>query len=263
MSAPEGTRCEDFPPLLSPLEYDFDAVRAAEDDEANERMFECIGRVLAARHKKIQPEEQLANIRSRFPSAAAFLEASPYMLRRSGVDNLDSHYFTMLPAIARRAARESMGEKPRLNTLSKMAEYLKTLFIGVHIECFYLVLLSASGLLIDAMQVQHGTVDSTPFYLRETLAIAINREAKALVLCHNHPGGTLRPSREDLVCTLSVLNSVIALGVPMLDHVIIARDRAVSIRDSGLLPANLWTLQDPKNRLLANWVDVDLLADLP
>ena len=137
------------------------------------------------------------------------------------------------------------------------------LFIGVHIECFYLVMLTASGLLIDARQVQHGTVDSTPFYLRETLAIAVNREAKAVVLCHNHPAGTLRPSREDLICTLNVLNSVTPLGVPMLDHVIIAQDRAVSIRDSGLLPQELWTMQAPGNRMLRNWIDVDLLADEP
>ncbi len=262
MTAPEDGRA-DFEPLLTPEEYDFGAVRAAEPDPRNDRLFECIGRALAFRHKKTPPGAQLANIRSRFPSASAFLEASPFMLRRSGIENMDSFFFTMLPAIARRTAREAMGQRPKLDTLSKMAEFLKVLFIGVHIECFYLVMLTASGLLIDARQVQHGTVDSTPFYLRETLAIAVNREAKAVVLCHNHPAGTLRPSREDLICTLNVLNSVTPLGVPMLDHVIIAQDRAVSIRDSGLLPQELWTMQAPGNRMLRNWIDVDLLADEP
>ena len=244
------------------LAPDLGAAQPPEGDDANERVFEGIRRALAFRHKKEDPERQLANIRSRFPTASAFMEASPYMLRRSGIDNIDAFYFTMLPAIARRAARESLGSKPKLDTLSAMAEYLKNLFIGVHIECFYLVMLTASGLLIDARKVQQGTVDSTPFYLRETMAIAVNREAKAVVLCHNHPAGTLRPSREDLICTLNVLNCVSPLGIPLLDHVIIARDRAVSIRDSGLLPAELWTMQAPGNRLVKNWVDVDLLADL-
>ena len=257
------TGAEDAAAFRSALELDFDAVDAAEGDAVNDRVFEGIRSALAFRHKKLDPGEQLANIRSRFPTASAFLEASPYMLRRSGIDNIDAFYFTMLPAIARRAAREALGPKPKLDTLSVMADYLKDLFIGVHVECFYLVMLTASGLLIDARKVQQGTVDSTPFYLRETMAIAVLREAKAVVLCHNHPAGTLRPSKEDLICTLNVLNCVSPLGIPMLDHIIIARDRAVSIRDSGLLPAELWTMQAPGNRLVKNWVDVDLLKDLP
>lgn len=254
-----GAREERGP--IPPESFDFSAVRAQEDNPVNEALFECLGRTLARLHRREDPAAQLANIRSRFPTAACFFEASPYMLKRSGIRNLDAHLFSMLPALARRAGREALGPRPRLDTLSRMAEYLQALFIGVHVECFYLVMLTATGLLIDARLMQRGTTDSAPFYLRETLSIAVNREARAVVLCHNHPSGTMKPSREDLVCTLNMLKSMMSLGLPVLDHVIIARGRAVSIRESGLLPDSLWIRQAPKNRLNLNWLDVRLLDD--
>ena len=246
---------------LPPEAFDFSAVQAEEQNPGNEALFECLGRTLARLHKREAPGAQLANIRSRFPTATCFFEASPFMLRRSGLSNLDAYFFSMMPAVARRAGREVFGVRPKLDTLSRMARFLQALFIGVHVECFYMVMLTATGILIDARLVQRGTVDSAPFYLRETLSIAVNREAKAVVLCHNHPGGTMKPSREDLICTLNMLNSMMALGLPMLDHVIIAQGRAVSIRESGLIPDALWTLQAPKNRLNRNWMDVELLQD--
>ncbi len=246
---------------LPPEAFDFSEVIAQEQNPDNDALFECLGRTLARLHRKEPPEAQLANIRSRFPTATCFFEASPFMLKRSGIRNLDAFFFSMMPAVARRAGREVLGVRPKLDTLSKMSQFLKALFIGVHVECFYLVMLTATGILIDARLVQRGTVDSAPFYLRETLSIAVNREAKAVVMCHNHPGGTLRPSREDLICTLNMLNSMMALGLPMLDHVIVAQGRAVSIRETGLLPEALWTMQAPRNRLNRGWVDVELLRD--
>ena len=234
---------------------------AVESNPANDALYACVGRVLARLHKKEPVEPQLADIRFRFPTATFFFEASPFMLRRSGLRNLDAFYFSMLPALARRSGREVLGVRPTLNTLSRMARFLEALFIGVHVECFYLVLLTASGILIDAKLMQRGTVDSAPFYQREVLASVVNREAKAAVLCHNHPGGTLRPSREDLICTLNMLGAMAALGIPLLDHVIVARGQAVSIRETGLVPDVLWTAQAPKNRLNRSWLDVELLKE--
>ena len=246
---------------LPPEALDFTDVIAQEQNPDNEALFDCLGRTLARLHRKEPPEAQLANIRVRFPTATCFFEASPFMLRRSGIRNLDAFFFSMIPAVARRAGREVLGVRPRLNTLSRMSQFLKALFIGVHVECFYLVMLTATGILIDARLVQRGTVDSAPFYLRETLSLAVNREAKAVVMCHNHPGGTMKPSREDLICTLNMLNSMMAIGLPMLDHVIIAQGRAVSIRETGMLPDALWTMQAPGNRLNRGWLDVELLQE--
>ena len=231
-------------------------------DKQNERLYNAIEDALARMHRKTPPDQQMNSIRRRYPSPVFFVESNAYTLRRAGLPRLDAFFFTMIPALARKVEREAYGKKPKLDTLSKMAGYLGALFIGVHVECFYEVLLDSRGYVIDTVLVRKGTTDSTPFYLKEALSIAVQKEARAVVLCHNHPCGTLKPSREDVACTLKAMNAFAALEVPVLDHVIIAQGQAVSMRDCGAVPSQLWTMQAPDSKLLRNWVDVELLMDI-
>lgn len=230
-------------------------------ENINERLYDSVEDALShAMARRLDPREQMRRIRFRYPAPAFFIESNEYMLRQAGVGNADAFYFWMIPGLARYAAREGFGQKPRLNTLSRMAEYLKSLYIGVHVECFYAILLDSRGGLIRAELVGRGTVDSAPFDMGKMLSLVVEHEAKAVVLCHNHPGGTQRPSREDIQCTLSALAATATISIPLLDHVIVAKNRAVSIRDGGYIAADLWMMQGPGKKLVRDWVDVDLLS---
>lgn len=228
-------------------------------DAKNERLYNAIEASLAHMHKKVSPREQMDRLRKRYPSPIFMLESNAFLLAQSGLSRIDAVFFAAIPGITRLCMREEFGKKPRLNTVSAMAGYLKSFFIGVHVECFYLVCLDRVGRLISTVLLQRGTTDSAPFYLKQMLSIAIQRGSKAIVLCHNHPRGTLKPSQEDLLCTLQTLNAISATGVYMLDHIIIAGRRAVSIRQCGFIPAELWTLQGTRSALVRNWLDKDLL----
>ncbi len=229
----------------------------------NEGLFDSVedalGHVII---KKLPPEEQMRRIRFRYPSPAFFIESNEYMLRQAGLGNTDAFYFWMIPGLARCVAQESFGEKPRLNTLSRMAAYLKSLYLGIHVECFYAVLLDARGTLIKTVLVGRGTVNAAPFDMGRVLSLLVEHNARAVVLCHNHPGGTLRPSPEDIQCTLSALAATATISVPLLDHIIIAGESAISIRDNGYIQPDLWVMmQGPKRKLVRDWVDVDLLSE--
>lgn len=226
---------------------------------ANERLYESVEDVLTHMIiKKQPPEEQMRRIRFRYPSPAFFIQSNEYMLKQAGLGNTDAFYFWMIPGLARYTGRESFGAKPSLDTLSKMAEYLKSLYIGIHVECFYAVFLDSRGKLIKTVLVGKGTLDSAPFDMGLLLSLVVEHGAKALVLCHNHPCGTLQPSTEDVQCTLSALAATVTISVPLLDHIIIAKNRAISIRDSGYIRPDLWVMQGPKKKLVREWVDVDL-----
>ena len=56
-------------------------------------------------------------------------------------------------------------------------------------------------------------------------------------------------------------NAVAPLNLPLLDHVIVVRDGAVSLRENGIIPEMLWTACAPNNRIVRNWLDVQLLSD--
>ena len=76
----------------------------------------------------------------------------------------------------------------------------------------------------------------------------------AIVISHNHPGNTLRPSQEDIDCTHELLHALDAVGIPLLDHIIIAGRSAVSMRENGFVPTALWMKQKPQSALLRDWL---------
>lgn len=237
-----------------------DESREARRAMENERLYNSIECALAMMHKKQSPAEQMDRLREIFPSPVFFLEAGDYIKRKAGLPRLDAFYFSLFPGIAHYTVEERYGEKPTLNRLSLMAEYLVQLYKGVHRERFYALLLDSMGRKTDTVLISKGTNDAALFDMKLMLSNVVRRGAKAVVLSHNHPRGTLRPSEEDIRCTLRALKALMALGVPMLDHVIVAYDRAVSMRDCGVIPAPLWIQQAPRSKLLRDWVDVDLLT---
>ena len=242
----------DTPPL-TPSDAPLEAKREA--------LYRAVGRAQAFMHRRQPQEETLANIRRLYPAPVYFVESSPQVMTRTGLSSLDAFYYSMIPALTRTTLSQQWGMNPKLDTLSRMAAFLRTLYVGVHEERFYLILLNGQGRLIRAAMLQKGAVDSAPFYLSQLLTTALTEGAKYIVLSHNHPRGTRRPSREDLACTLRALNAVAPLGIPLLDHIIVVRDGAVSIRETGLIPANLWTPPAQNSAISRNWLDAETLGN--
>ena len=89
-------------------------------------------------------------------------------------------------------------------------------------------------LIADERQ-QVGTVDHTPVYPREVVKRALELQASALILVHNHPSGDPTPSKADIAVTRDIVKAAAPLGVTVHDHLIIGRGRHISLRDLGLL----------------------------
>lgn len=225
------------------------------------RLYNDIETALSMIHRKESPDELMKKIRQMFPSPVFFLESNVIMKQKAGMRRIDAHFFSMLPELARYTTEEEYGKSTRLNHLSIMSKYLVNLYKGIHRERFYAILLDRIGRKKRTILISKGSEDAAMFDLKFMLAKIVEQGAKAVVICHNHPGGTMRPSEEDIQCTLSALKALNALKVPLLDHIIIAYDRAVSMRDLGSVPSELWTLQAPKSKLLREWIDIDLLKE--
>ena len=229
--------------------------------QKRENLYRALEHTQAFLHKRQDPSEAMASLRRFYPAPKFIVESHPRMLTRTGLSQLDAFYCAMIPPLTRTALSQQWGVNPKLDTLARMAGFLRTLYVGVHEERFYLVLLNRQGRLIRAAMLQKGAVDSAPFYLGQLLETALTEGAQFIVLAHNHPRGTRRPSREDLACTLKALNAVAPLRIPLLDHVIVVRDGAVSIRESGLIPDLLWTAPAQNSAIVRGWLDTETLTD--
>ena len=81
-----------------------------------------------------------------------------------------------------------------------------------------------------------GTVDHAPVYPRELMRRALELNASAVILVHNHPSGDPAPSAADVAMTKEVIEAGRCLRVAVHDHIIVGGQATASLRTLGLLP---------------------------
>lgn len=138
-----------------------------------------------------------------------------------------------VPALANRYYRSKWGKCIYIKDDKTAGKYVLDLFIGAIVEKFYVLCLDKKSRLINTTLISEGTLDESAVYLREILAAIIKNNAAAVILAHNHPGGTIAPSRGDKEATLEIINILNAINVDVLDHIIAAGDAYYSFDARG------------------------------
>lgn len=102
-------------------------------------------------------------------------------------------------------------------------------------EYLYLVCLNGSCKLIGIFELSHGTVDSAPVAIRELFVKSLILGTVGFVLVHNHPGGSEKESHEDIAITKKIKDASNLLQLKFFDHVIIAGETYISLKERGYL----------------------------
>ncbi len=141
----------------------------------------------------------------------------------------------IVEAAAHRLARARVMHRHALASWSALMEYCKTTMAHRETEQFRILFLDAKNVLIADEEQAQGTVDQVPVYPREVVKRALELNASAIILVHNHPSGDPTPSPADIEMTRAVENAAKAVGIVLHDHVIIGRAHDTSFRSQGLL----------------------------
>jgi DNA repair protein RadC len=132
-----------------------------------------------------------------------------------------------------------------LNSPAAVKDYLQ-LAIGCESrEVFGVLYLDSQHQLIAFENHFLGTLAQTSVYPREVLRAAMRHNAAAVILSHNHPSGNVNPSRADIALTDAIRTALVHVDVRLLDHVIVAPGKALSMAESGLLPWEAAPVQTP------------------
>lgn len=130
---------------------------------------------------------------------------------------------SMIPSLARRySVSKFLVEKPILNSTKKIGNFSIALMMGRVVEHFFIICLNAQRKLIEPVLVSEGTVDETPIYPRKIVEIALKYQATSIVLLHNHPSGSIYPSRADIESTNKIKSALEPLNIEVLDHIIVS-----------------------------------------
>jgi len=192
---------------------------------------------------------------TRYGYLTTILTAPPEDLARvEGVRAPLAQLLRLMLPMARYEALDGFGPKPDLSSFRRAEGYLSALYIGREYEHFYLLCLDRDGRLIRSALVTRGTLDETAFYLRNMLDEALKARACAVVMSHNHPGGTAEPSQGDVSATRVAIRALSKVGVWVLDHAIIADGRALSMRAAGAIDESEYANQAPGEKLIRDWL---------
>lgn len=142
------------------------------------------------------------------------------------------------------AAALEMGRRRRMEDTSKITkiksshdafELLYPLIGELQHEEFWIVYLNNSNKVVHKAQLSKGGITGTLVDVRLVLKQALELGAVGIILAHNHPSGTLRPSAADKQITQKLKVASEALDIKILDHLILARHQYLSFADKGIL----------------------------
>lgn len=165
-----------------------------------------------------------------FGSLKAILEARPEQLL--SVPSISKRTATMISLITpmfKVWERCNMQNPGILDSLPEAEAYCKSLLVGERNEYFYAIALDNKCVILGVRRISEGTLTEVNAYPRKIVETALNYNAHAIILCHNHPGRCNQPSKEDIETTRNIKSLLNGLGILLLDHIIVCGSNTYSM----------------------------------
>ena len=171
-----------------------------------------------------------------FGSLDKVFEALPEELMNiQGIGENAAALIRLVPAASKRylVAKESMDDI--LPDIDAIGRYLVPRFMSLRKECVMLLCLDQKMKVLDCRVIGVGSLSNASFSIREIVQICLLYNTKYAVLAHNHVGGIAIPSKEDIYATREVRKALELVDIRLLDHIIVAGQDFVSMKDDSFL----------------------------
>ena len=170
------------------------------------------------------------NLLNRFGSLEGVFSAEKAALMTiKGIGEQAACYLMLFKPLFQYYQLSKLGEKPCLSTRKSLFAFCVSLLEPYREEVFYILSLDKNMVLIRATLLAKGSSDQVPFTFREILQEGLQTGAHSIVLCHNHPAGSLLPSTKDIEMTKEISYLLEKTDIFLADHIIVANSQAASI----------------------------------
>jgi DNA repair protein RadC len=198
--------------------------------------YELLELLLALAIPRIDVKPLAKTLLKEFNSFAGVIAADPAALGRiKGMGEGAIAGLKTIRAAALLMTKQELIDKPVIGNWQKLLDYCRISLAEEKIEQFHLLFLDHKNALIAHERQQTGTIDHAPVYPREVVKRALELEASAIIMVHNHPSGDPTPSKDDVAMTKAVAAAAEKLGILLHDHVVVGRKGHKSMRSLGLL----------------------------
>ena len=169
-----------------------------------------------------------------FGNFRAILEAKPIQLMQvPNVTKKAAAIIAMVAPLARVWERCNMTNPDKISNSREAERYCKSLLMGERTKRFYVVCLNAKCNVLGARKISEGSLCEVSCYPRIVAETALNYNSHSVLLCHNHPNQTCAPSPEDICSTLMLQRMLNAMGILILDHIVVSGSDTYSMIAHG------------------------------
>jgi DNA repair protein RadC len=177
-------------------------------------------------------EKMFDNLCGAFGSFSSIFEAPPEKLMRiEGMTEDCAALITLLPSLVRRALVER-HPLPKNMADPKLGEYLSARYFALSDEILTVIFADKNGKILDLREYGDVRSDNVGTRISSVADTAVAVGAKQLIWTHNHPGGFAIPSADDNTALSMILKACRDLGITIYDHIIIADDDYISLKES-------------------------------
>ena len=143
--------------------------------------------------------------------------------------------FKLIKEIQTIIEKEKIFETKTLDNLEKVIKYAKVSIGDSENEVLKVLCLNSKNELLNDVVVDEGTANEIYIYPRKIIKIALEQNATALILIHNHPSGSVKPSKADIIITKKLENLLSEINIKLHDHIIVSKNSFFSFRKERLL----------------------------
>lgn len=198
--------------------------------------YEILELVLFDAQSRVDTKPIARALLDEFGDFNAVISAEPARLMAvKGVGEAIATRLKVVQAAAQRLQRARIIQRHVLSGWDALLDYCHTTMAHRATEQFRILFLDRKNTLIADEEQARGTVDHVPVYPREVVKRALELNASALILVHNHPSGDPTPSESDIAMTAQIEAAARALNITLHDHIIIGREVELSFRSQGLI----------------------------
>ncbi|MDY6904399.1 MAG: DNA repair protein RadC [Thermodesulfobacteriota bacterium] len=169
-----------------------------------------------------------------FGTLQGVMEASTEELCQiKGIGPKNALGIKLIKAVADRYLQKRVLERPLIGNSTQLLDFLNHTIRDKAREVFLAVFLDAKNRVLGTDVMSEGTVTESPVYVREIVRRAMDKNAAALICCHNHPSGDATPSKNDIAITQRLAYACRTMGIVLHEHLIIADQGHYSFVDNG------------------------------
>lgn len=153
------------------------------------------------------------------------------LIKVKGIGRRAAQQLKLFPSIVRAYQLSMYGDKKVFGSIEEIGRYCVDLLASRINEAMYMLCLDASKTIIKQVLVAEGTPSEVYVEPRQIIEHVTYSPTQSVVLCHNHPGGTLMPSQNDIETTQNIKNALATIGIKLLDHIIVGKGTFISFNE--------------------------------